>query len=797
MARRALRLESLESRRVLAGVILNEVIVNPPGSDGPFEYVEVKGIPGATIPNGTFFVSIEGDSGAVGMADIVIDLSGQTMGSNGLLVIKADVGGYTIPAETTVITDEIFKPSAGILENGTNTFALIFSPNSTITQGTDLETTADNVLDLPSGASVIDSVGWTDGGAGDVVFGAAVLSQFTGPPDAATRFLHDNRTNTEGGWYWGDLAGTTASPTYATNANNRSANFPSGGQVTPGQLNVPGGPNNAPIAVADFYNAEPNLFFTTNAGSGVLGNDSDPDGVNSLLSVVLITSPSNATSFVMNLDGSFSYLNNGTLGTDSFTYQATDLNLFSSIVTVTIEVAVSTNAAPVITTPTGPIGHIENGPASVIASTATIVDSDSANFAGGSLEVTIISNLESTDLLEVRNEGVGSGQVSVNGANVSYEGNVIGILTGGGNATPLRIDLNSAATPLSTQALMRNITFRTLSDAPSNLDRVVQFVVTDGDGGPEFGISNAASTTVTVASSNDDPSIASTRSNVFYVASGPAVTLDGLLGLTDVDLLNFEAGVLTAAISNGLELGDSLLIRSSGTGPEQISVVGDVVSFEGNAIGTVSGGTNGSPLLITFNATANIAAVQAAVRAVAFSTPSTRLATVARTISLSLTDGDGGTSNTLAYSIVQSQTRRFGFQEGVDNGQGSYVGAADIQLSESQPDTPLPAGGNPATEGLLVDFDGGTANSQVLLRFDDVFGTGAGQIPVGSTIVSARLVVATLNGGDGGTLHRMLTSWDANTETWNSFGNGVAPRNTTPAVQADNIEARAAFESQI
>jgi hypothetical protein len=222
-----------------------------------------------------------------------------------------------------------------------------------------------------------------------------------------------------------------------------------------------------------------------------------------------------------------------------------------------------------------------------------------------------------------------------------------------------------------------------------------------------------------------------------------------------------------------------------------------VVSFEGNAIGTVSGGTNGSPLLITFNATANIAAVQAAVRAVAFSTPSTRLATVARTISLSLTDGDGGTSNTLAYSIVQSQTRRFGFQEGVDNGQGSYVGAADIQLSESQPDTPLPAGGNPATEGLLVDFDGGTANSQVLLRFDDVFGTGAGQIPVGSTIVSARLVVATLNGGDGGTLHRMLTSWDANTETWNSFGNGVAPRNTTPAVQADNIEARAAFESQI
>ncbi len=120
-----------------------------------------------------------------------------------------------------------------------------------------------------------------------------------------------------------------------------------------------------------------------------------------------------------------------------------------------------------------------------------------------------------------------------------------------------------------------------------------------------------------------------------------------------------------------------------------------------------------------------------------------------------------------------------------------------MQLAENQPNTNLPIGANPETEGLLVDFDGGTANSQVLLRFDNIFGSGPGQIPLGSKIAAARLVLDTNNPGDGGTFHRLLTSFDANTDTWNSFANGVAPRNTTAGVQADGFEALAGFESQV
>ena len=60
---------------------------------------------------------------------------------------------------------------------------------------------------------------------------------------------------------------------------------------------------------------------------------------------------------------------------------------------------------------------------------------------------------------------------------------------------------------------------------------------------------------------------------------------------------------------------------------------------------------------------------------------------------------------------------------------------------------------------LFVDAADADNESQVLLRFDDIVGTGAGQIPVGSKIHSAQLVLAsTVNDGqgDGGSFHALL-----------------------------------------
>ncbi len=106
------KLEGLEDRRVFAGVVLNEVVNDPAGTDQPFEYVEVKGIPGSTLPTGLYFASIEGDANAQGVADIVVNLGGQVLGSNGLLVIKSTTGGHTIPGATTVVTNASFSTGA-------------------------------------------------------------------------------------------------------------------------------------------------------------------------------------------------------------------------------------------------------------------------------------------------------------------------------------------------------------------------------------------------------------------------------------------------------------------------------------------------------------------------------------------------------------------------------------------------------------------------------------------------------------------------------------------------------------
>ena len=60
-----------------------------------------------------------------------------------------------------------------------------------INETTDYDTNDDGVLDLPAGAQVLDAVGWTDGGGGDVVYGPRLL-QTNPTPQAASRILNDD-----------------------------------------------------------------------------------------------------------------------------------------------------------------------------------------------------------------------------------------------------------------------------------------------------------------------------------------------------------------------------------------------------------------------------------------------------------------------------------------------------------------------------------------------------------------------------------------------------------------------------
>ncbi|MBX3475491.1 MAG: tandem-95 repeat protein [Planctomycetes bacterium] len=106
--------------------------------------------------------------------------------------------------------------------------------------------------------------------------------------------------------------------------------------------------NEAPVAVADTYNATEDSTLTVNPSQGVIGNDSDPDGTTP--TAVLSTAPVPAAAvsvFGLNADGSFSLtpvLNfNGTI---TFSYHAFDGALSSAPVVVTLNFA-SVNDAPV------------------------------------------------------------------------------------------------------------------------------------------------------------------------------------------------------------------------------------------------------------------------------------------------------------------------------------------------------------------------------------------------------------------------------------------------------------------
>ncbi|MEZ5729493.1 MAG: hypothetical protein R3E48_16775 [Burkholderiaceae bacterium] len=160
-------------------------------------------------------------------------------------------------------------------------------------------------------------------------------------------------------------------------------------------------------------------------------------------------------------------------------------------------VATAANQDPVIAFGEGDKAYTENGAAIIIDASATVSDADSADFDGGHLLVDVPTNGDAYDRIEIRNEGMGAGQVGVSGNQVYYGGSLIGTFSGSG--APLDVSFNATADATAVQSVMRNITFRNLSQDPSVLTRVVRFALSDGDGGNSLAIAK----NITIAADSD------------------------------------------------------------------------------------------------------------------------------------------------------------------------------------------------------------------------------------------------------------------------------------------------------
>ncbi len=115
--------------------------------------------------------------------------------------------------------------------------------------------------------------------------------------------------------------------------------------------------------------------------------------------------------------------------------------------------------------------------------------------------------------------------------------------------------------------------------------------------------------------------------------------------MTDTDSTDFNGGSLRVHFSANGAAEDQLAIVTDAT----VTIAAGVVSVGGNAVGTVSGGSNGSDLLVSFNtADATPATVSTLVEHITYFNSSENPSIATRSLDFSVDDGDGSTGTTTA-----------------------------------------------------------------------------------------------------------------------------------------------------
>ena len=480
---------------------------------------------------------------------------------------------------------------------------------------------------------------------------------------------------------------------------------------------------------------------------------------------------------------------NPTLGTRTVRYVLTDGDGGTSANYDTTVTFTAANDVPVITNlASDNLAYTEGDGAVVIDQTtvAAVSDVDSSNFDTGTLTVSFTAGSDSAeDVVAIRHQGTGAGQIGVSGSNVTYAGTTIGTFTGGSGGTDLVITLNTNADATATSALVQNITYENTDTANPTLGtRTVRYVLTDGDGGTSANYD----TTVTFTAANDVPVITNLASdNLAYTEGDGAVVIDQttVAAVSDVDSSNFDTGTLTVSFTAGSDSAEDVVaIRHQGTGAGQIGVSGSNVTYAGTTIGTFTGGSGGTDLVITLNTNADATATSALVQNITYENTDTANPTLGtRTVRYVLTDGDGGTSanydTTVTFTaandvpvITNLASDNLAYTEGdgaVVIDQTTVAAVSDVDSS------------NFDTGTLTVSFTAGSDSAEdvVAIRHQ---GTGAGQIGVsGSNVTYAGTTIGTFTGGSGGTDLVITLNTNADATATSALVQNITYENTDTA----------------
>ncbi|MEM7405851.1 MAG: DUF4347 domain-containing protein [Pseudomonadota bacterium] len=498
---------------------------------------------------------------------------------------------------------------------------------------------------------------------------------------------------------------------------------------------------------------------TTNSGGTLVltfNASATPSNVDEVLQSIAYSNTSDTPPANVQIDFTVNDGNTGAQGTGGALQD-------SGSVTVSIT---PTNDAPVIGNLDGDVlNYVEDSGAVVIdqGTGVTLADPDSADFNGGTLTVAITAGGDTTeDVVSVRNQGTGAGQIGVSGSDITFGGTVIGSFTGGSNGNNFVVNLNGNATPAAVEALLANLTYENTDTAdPTTTPRNLAITVTDGDGGT----SAASNVTVNVQDVNTAPTITNLDSTPTFVEDAAAVVLDTDATIADEELDafgNYNGATLTIGRNGGAN-GEDVFSES---GNLAALTEGGNLTLNGTNIGTVTTNSGGS-LVLTFNASATPGNVDEVLQSIAYSnTNDTPPANV--TLDVNINDrnsGDQGSGGqldqTASITVSITPTNDAPVHTSIDGDTLSYNEGDGEQLLDQGSDATL-------VDPDSSDFDGGELRVSVQSGGDnaeDVYGirdegTGAGQIGVsGSDITFGGTVIGTFTGGTNG--NDLVVSFDS------------------------------------
>ncbi|MER6202906.1 FG-GAP-like repeat-containing protein [Streptomyces sp. NPDC001586] len=306
--------------------------------DGTFGAATRFGLNGGTGPQGIAAADLNGD----GHLDLVT--SNSSAGTLSVLLGDGDGGfgtassvsaGMTLPSkvkladvnedgkqDAVVVAPGTPGRAAVLLGDGAGGFAAasLLSAGANLTSASVSDLNGDGHVDLVVSSSTTHEVAAFEGD-GTGAFGSPLVFGLNGGSTPQATAV-------------ADLDGD-GRPDVVTANLNSSAAFVKDASVL---LNAT---NRTPTAANESYHhvgADTPLVV---GAPGVLGNDTDPDG--NTLTAALVTGPTHGT-LTLNPDGSFGYQpGSGYVGSDSFTYKATDGTVDSNIATVTINVSAGCN----------------------------------------------------------------------------------------------------------------------------------------------------------------------------------------------------------------------------------------------------------------------------------------------------------------------------------------------------------------------------------------------------------------------------------------------------------------------